>query len=144
VLPVAFWAAAQFRLEEFLEEDVRNVDIVRLASVIDDLNPERGIVLTQPDFDVQRPDRVLPRVLESPTLVNWKFAPSVPYLSQIWSEREKFRRAVFSGGCARPLEYPVSVLVVRADRVPNVVLESCGPVVWERSGLAVIKVSSGT
>jgi hypothetical protein len=143
VLPVAFWAAAQFKIEQVLEEDVGNDDIVRLAKVIDDLNPERGIVLTQPGYDVQRPDRVLPRVLESPTLVNWKFAPSVPYLSQIWSDRERFRRALFAIGCARPLEYPVSVLVARADRVPDVVLESCGPIVWEKSGLAVIKVLAG-
>jgi len=144
VLPMAFWAAAQVKVEEVLEQEVSNDDVVRLAEIVDDLNPERGIVLTQPDYDVQRPDRVLSRVLESPTLVNWKFAPSVPYLSQTFMHRERFRRALFSDGCAQPLEYPVSVLVVRADRVPNVVLESCGPVVWEKSGLAVIKVLDGS
>jgi hypothetical protein len=144
VLPMAFWAAAAFKIEEVLVQNVGNDDIARIAAVIDDLNPERGIVLTQPDYDVQRPDRVLSRALESPTLVNWKFAPSVPYLSQTFVDREQFRRALFANGCARPLEYPVSALFVRAGQIPSVLLETCGPIAWQESGFAVIKVDGGS
>ena len=79
------------------------------------------------------------RLIERPTLVNFKFVPTAKADLARWYDLLLWREAVFAGGCARIYDYPVHYLITRArDSVER--LSACADIVWQGETNAILGV----
>ena len=70
----------------------------------------------------------LPRLLDRPTLVNWKFMPTTQRDILHWYALEQYRRQWFEHGCVGSSDYPVKyLLLVDREQAPAY---PCGETVW--------------
>jgi hypothetical protein len=107
-----------------------------------------AVVLIEPGAnrswsDAMPPRLVLERLMQRPTLVNWKFVPTLDAELARWYRLLKMREAVFfDGECARLADTPVRYLVVfgALDGAPAA---ACGEAVWRNDGYAVLRVGDG-
>lgn len=144
LLPAAVWRIAQAKIEEVLldPDPATRQDIAEVAAAAREATTPDQIVLVHPAHDGGKVERQLSRRAERPTLVNYRFVPSVPRFSQEWLRRLDYRAAVFETGCRSADAYPIGVLVVRNIDLDPVVLESCGPVVWRGATHSIVSVET--
>jgi hypothetical protein len=90
---------------------------------------------------MRQPLTSLPRLLDRPTLVSWKFVPTNPVDILHWYDLVQYRNKIFEHGCAEGLAYPIRHLVI-ADPGALAAVQSCGPIVWQSKQFALVSVSS--
>jgi len=81
------------------------------------------------------------RLLQRPTLVNYKFVPTDKADLLRWSELLQWRQSVFDGNCTAIDDYPVAYLITRtAESIER--LRACTELVWRGEQTAVLQVGS--
>ena len=110
-----------------------------LVDEIEQNSSPQDIVLLEPfnemDTDFERLHRLIPR----PTLVSWKFVPTIPAEILRWYELIQKRERLFATGCAEPMQPPVRLLVVFSEEVAER-MRQCGELVWQRGNTSLIRV----
>jgi hypothetical protein len=105
-------------------------DFSNLIDAIEQNSDPEEIILTQPQpGSFTELDMFLPRQLNRPTLVSWKFAPTSPPLLIKWHELIEKRKSIFAGDCDAFSEYPVKLLIVTEQKALTAT-QACGKVVW--------------
>ena len=141
LIPLAGWSAIKSKVEEVAWNPVESTEMNAMIEAATRSTNAPEIVLIQPGRDGDRPEVTLSRLLQRPTLVNWKFAPTVPSHIATWMERQQFRRNLFADGCKEYSEYPIGALIVRNQEMPvKNVIDSCGEIVWRGPNYSVIDV----
>ncbi len=111
------------------------VEAVRAASGPDE------VVLLDPSMDDDVPVVRLNRLVERPTVVATKFVPTAPDDVRRWHALLQWRAGLFEKGCrasdmqAVPVKLLIAFSASARDRV-----EDCGPVIWQRDDIALIRV----
>ncbi|MEO1189156.1 MAG: DUF6798 domain-containing protein, partial [Pseudomonadota bacterium] len=82
------------------------------------------------------------RLLERPTLVNFKFVPTAKADLARWYALILWRQALFDGACDRITEYQVDYLITRTADSPTR-LSACARVVWQGEENMVLAVLPG-
>ena len=80
------------------------------------------------------------RLLERPTLVNFKLVPTAKADLARWYRLILWRQALFDGDCDRIGEHPVDYLITRTDSSPAR-LSACTDLVWQGEANSVLAVS---
>lgn len=78
-------------------------------------------------------------IVNRPTLVNYKFVPTLKSDIYEWYKRIKWKEKIFAGNCEAIGEYPVKYLLF-FDKTADKMLSSCSKVVWENEDLAISKI----
>ncbi|MEL7033596.1 MAG: hypothetical protein AAGL97_09640 [Pseudomonadota bacterium] len=79
------------------------------------------------------------RLLERPTLVNFKFVPTAKADLARWYALILWRQALFEGACDRITEYRVDYLITRTAGSPDV-LSDCTRIIWQSDENMVLAV----
>ena len=80
------------------------------------------------------------RLLQRPTLVNYKFVPTDKADLSRWYHLLEWRQSVFDGNCAVIEEYPVAYLMTRtAESIDR--LSACTEQVWQGEQIAILQVT---
>jgi hypothetical protein len=107
-----------------------DLHLTNLVSAAEQYSDPNEIVLVQPLPLFGRLDTFLPRQLDRPTLVSYKYVPTPPEYLIRWNELLERRKQLFMGDCDALSEYPVSLLVVVDETVLDSV-RGCGDIVWQ-------------
>jgi hypothetical protein len=67
-----------------------------------------------------------------------KFVPAEPHDVLEWYRRRLFQEALFANGCTDPAPYRVDYLIAATDSA-RMLTPTCGPIVFEHAGIAVIR-----
>lgn len=135
-----FAKAPRLTLTRDLDPDTRAMAAWVRANTAPD-----AVVLVAPGADrswsdAMAPRLVLERLMQRPTLVNWKFVPTLDAELARWYRLLKLREAVFfDGDCARLADTPVQYLVV-FGAPEDAPAAACGAAVWRNDGYAVLQV----
>ena len=84
VIPVFLWSAAKEKVEDIYSREIPRLEVQELKHRIHTQSRPDQIVLIEPVRRLGGLPVALPRLLERPTLVNWKFVPSNPPDLQRW------------------------------------------------------------
>ena len=108
-----------------------NQPFADLISAAERYSEPGEIVLVQPsDHGFGQLDVFLPRQLDRPTLVSYKYVPVFPPYLIRWNELLERRKLLFKGNCNALSEYPVRLLLVVDETTLDSVKE-CGDLVWQ-------------
>lgn len=138
----AYKWAAKPTLERALSPEMRE-----LVVWLRENTPADAVVVAGPWPANYRPETRSPwvgfeRLIERPTLVNYKFVPTRKDEIIRWYNLLAWRRDVFAGNCHRLAEQPVDYLAVREAEVLSTVA-ACGETLWSNGTYAVVRVASG-
>jgi hypothetical protein len=123
-----------------LEKSLKPQDRAVIDWVRNHTEPDAVVVLEPTnDTDWDFPWIAFERLIRRPTLVSYKFNPTLPHESLRWYALVQWRLAVFQGACDRLEEYPVKYLVTVTPSTLNVI-KGCGTIVWTSDGRGVVKV----
>lgn len=126
--------------------DKTTEDMRELATRIQAVTKRDDVVLIQPTRDLSchgrsRETAMLPRLLDRPTLVSWKYLPSLPADVIEWYERFRFAERTFAGSCPEAADYPVDYLLYLELDNPAAA-RLCGATVWTDGRRALVKVDA--
>jgi len=80
------------------------------------------------------------RLIDRPTLVNFKFVPTQKADIARWYRLVRWRKAVFEGDCGRTSEHPADYLVtLNAATLTRVAV--CGDIVWTNGTYGVVRIA---
>jgi hypothetical protein len=140
VIPLFLWSAAKVKLEQIYWPEIPRREVQELKSHIHARSRPDQIVLIEPVRTVWGVAVALPRLLERPTLVSWKFVPSNPHDIQRWSGLLRYTEELFARGCREPLEFDVAFLVVLSEARLQAV-QSCGEVTYQTNRFTLIRIA---
>lgn len=137
VVPLFLWVAAK--------EHVKTIafgfgydDLPQVLRFLEQQAGPEDIVLTDPQADMQPIGAHLPRLIKSPTLVNFKFVPLNPADIYRWWDLLEFRKAVYAGTCPKPGDRAVRFLLYIGR--PAAETPACGEVVFRSSNFMVAEL----
>lgn len=107
----AFSSSSEVALVNWLQKNTEREDVVVLQPTQETRWTAKWIAFDQ--------------VIDRPTLVRFKFVPTIPNETVKWYRLIKWRSDVFSGNCERITEQPVAYLVT-VDSLGRQSLEKCG------------------
>jgi hypothetical protein len=137
MVPICFWIVAKAKIEQTYFQGPTRAKIAAVAAAVQQSTPADAVILTDPALDMTL--LALPRKLERPTLVHWKFVPSNPREIYEWYRRLQFRSAVFERGCGGRLDFPVAYILAQ-DTGERSVLSRCGTRVQKIDDLVLWRV----
>jgi hypothetical protein len=80
------------------------------------------------------------RIIDRPTLVNFKFVPTQKADIARWYRLVRWRKEVFEGDCGRTSEYPADYLVtLNVATLTRVAF--CGDIVWTNGTYGVVRIA---
>lgn len=100
------------------------------------------VVLIEPRGGVQEgemPSGGFERLMQRPTLINWKFVPTLSPEIARWYDLIQWRDKVFEGNCGLLSEQPVSWLIL-LQPIEKAPAAACGQLVWQNESYAALKV----
>ncbi|HET8623028.1 MAG TPA: hypothetical protein VFM14_05660 [Gemmatimonadales bacterium] len=110
-----------------------------LVAAIQTHTQPTDVVLIEPYRELEGEYVSLHRHIPRPTLVSWKFVPTTPEEILRWHALQQMRVAIFAHGCQARVTEPVRWLVtLRRETLARVA--ACGPTVWRRGNVALIRV----
>jgi hypothetical protein len=131
------WSAVGLTRAELANEHRSIAQLEPVLSYSRSSMPPNAVVLIDPKLDFQAV--ALPRILRQPTLVSWKFDPTLPAEIIKWYELVKFRESIFSNGCVGPMKYTVDYILMSSSE-DAAKLSSCGQTVLTSKSYILIKV----
>ncbi len=142
LVPAVCWGAVMIKAEEVLVTDVEPEEVEAMIAAATLATDASEIVLIQPGRDGLQPEVKLERLMNRPTLVNWRFVPTVPANIAIWYEKEQFREQLFTNGCVTASQFPVGALIIRNDSLRfKILADTCGTVIWRGATYSVLDIS---
>jgi len=105
--------------------------------------PDATVVIeptAQTDWTV--PWLAFERLIDRPTLVNFKFVPTQKADIARWYRLVRWRKAVFEGDCGKILQQPADYLVT-LNVATLTRLAVCGDIVWTSGTYGVVRVARG-
>jgi hypothetical protein len=126
-----------------LVDQLSQADQLIIAKIRETTLPD-SVILIEPLGHGTYSDGDLPRVamerlLERPTLVNWKFIPTLPDEQARWYKLWMLRKNIFAGNCHLIKEIPINYLLIETPASPVL---SCGKVVWRENGFTLLAVTA--
>lgn len=140
VIPLFLWSAAKEKLEQIYWPEIPRREVQELKSHIHARSRPDQIVLIEPVRTVWGVAVALPRLLERPTLVSWKFVPTNPHDLQRWYRLLRYTEELFAQGCREPLEFDVAFLVVLSEARLQAV-RNCGEVTYQTNRFTLIRIA---
>jgi hypothetical protein len=123
MVPVCLWANAKDSVKWFALGRGYNELPQVLAFLQANASPQ-DVILTDPNSDMQPIGADLPRLIQNPTLVSFKYVPQTPKDIYRWWSLLEFRNGVYAGACPGPNDPPVRYLLY-VDR-PETETPRCG------------------
>ena len=114
-------------------------DLPSLISTIEAESKPTEIVLLEPTGEMGFPHVGLHRRIPRPTLVSWKFVPTMPADLLRWHNLIEYRKQLFQEGCRKPFAYPVRLLLVFEPRTLDIV-RNCGDMVSRGGGWYLVRI----
>jgi hypothetical protein len=140
VIPLFLWSAVIVKAEEIFAPDKPQREVEELKNHIHTRSRPDQIVLIEPVRRLGGLPVALPRLLERPTLVNWKFVPTNPHDLQRWYRLLRYTDEVFARGCREPLEFDVAFLLA-LSKAGVAATQTCGNVTYESDRFTLIQIA---
>jgi len=113
-----------------------------MVAAVHKLSGPDDIVLLEPFGEMDDNFNRLPRLIERPTVVSWKFVPTNPQQILRWYSLVKTRETLFKEGCKSALPFTPTLLVSFTETA-GAALANCGPVIWQEGATRVVKYQPG-
>jgi hypothetical protein len=132
------WRTLHTQVDRLLEVKATITETRELVSAVAAYTAPGDVVLLEPFQEFDLAHLRLHRLLGRPTLVAQKFLPTRPADVVRWDAYLRLRRKLFAEGCLRVTTW-VRWLVT-FDPATAARLAGCGPAVWRRGDVALIRV----
>ena len=131
----------EYRRDRIIPDPPMNVPHqAELIEAVQSSSDAGEVVVLDPELDPTLRGIRLNRLIGRPTVVAWKFVPTAPQDIERWYTLMRWREHLFDSGCARGTEGVPVKLLVTASRLARDRTANCGPVIWQRDDMAVVRV----